>query len=220
MIGLSKKQIVLLHNIIYERYGGDVGVLNENMLDSALQTPFQTFGGEELIPETRDKIVRLAYGLIKNHAFRDGNKRIGALVLLMLLELNGYHVKATNAEFADIIMGVAASEKDEDDLLNWVEAHLISAIEQRLNATGIRLRICEKHTPEEIEKTLEAIYETGVRPDQYEENTCESLDELINFCKNNKVDVVFAEPQEDEGYFLKAYCLNKCYIYDQGDRYD
>ena len=220
MIGLSKKQIVLLHNIIYERYGGDVGVLNENMLDSALQTPFQTFGGEELIPETRDKIVRLAYGLIKNHAFRDGNKRIGALVLLMLLELNGYHVKATNAEFADIIMGVAASEKDEDDLLNWVEAHLISAIEQRLNATGIRLRICEKHTPEEIEKTLEAIYETGVRPDQYEENTCESLDELINFCKNNKVDVVFAEPQEDEGYFLKAYCLNKCYIYDQGDRYN
>lgn len=220
MIGLNKEQIVLLHNMIYERYGGDVGVLNEDMLDSALQTPFQTFGGEELIPDTKEKIVRLAYGLIKNHSFRDGNKRIGALVLLILLELNGYHVTATNTEFADIIMGVAASEKDEDDLLNWVEEHLISALEQRLNAAGIRLRICEKRTPEDIVKTLEAIYETGVLPDQYEENTCESLDELINFCKNNKVDVVFAEPQEDEGYFLKAYCLNKCYIYDQGDLYD
>ena len=123
MTGLNKDQIVLLHNAIYERYGGDHGVLNEGMLDSALQAPFQTFGGEELIPDTKEKIVRLAFGLIKNHAFRDGNKRIGALVLLVLLDLNGYMVKATNAEFADIIMGVAASEKDENDLLEWVEVH-------------------------------------------------------------------------------------------------
>ncbi|MDO4877378.1 MAG: Fic family protein, partial [Oscillospiraceae bacterium] len=67
---------------IYERYGGSCGVLNEGMLDSALQAPFQTFGGEELFPDTKNKILRLAYGLIKNHSFRDGNKRIGALVLL------------------------------------------------------------------------------------------------------------------------------------------
>lgn len=123
MIGLNRNQIIKLHEAIYERYGGDVGVLNDGMLDSALQAPFQTFGGEELIPDTKEKIVRLAFGLIKNHAFRDGNKRIGALVLLTLLELNGYKVKATNAEFADIIMRVAASEKDEKDLLEWVEEH-------------------------------------------------------------------------------------------------
>ena len=123
MIGLNRDQIIKLHEAIYERYGGDVGVLNDGMLDSALQAPFQTFGGEELIPDTKEKIVRLAFGLIKNHAFRDGNKRIGALVLLTLLELNGYKVNATNAEFADIIMGVAASEKDEKDLLEWVEVH-------------------------------------------------------------------------------------------------
>ena len=124
MIGLNREQIIMLHNAIYECYGGDVGVLNEGMLDSALQAPFQTFGGEELISDTMEKIVRLAFGLIKNHAFRDGNKRIGALVLLMLLELNGYPVKATNAEFADIIMGVAASEKDEKDLMEWVKDHI------------------------------------------------------------------------------------------------
>lgn len=123
MIGLTKAQIVELHMAIYERYGGDHGVLNEGMLDSALQAPFQTFGGAELIPDTKEKIVHLAFGLIKNHAFRDGNKRIGALVLLTLLELNGYPVKATNAEFADIIMGVAVSEKKEEDLMAWVEAH-------------------------------------------------------------------------------------------------
>ena len=124
MITLTKKQITMLHEAIYERYGGSCGVLNEGMLDSALQAPFQTFGGEELFPDTKDKILRLAYGLIKNHSFRDGNKRIGALVLLVLLELNGWHVNATNEEFADIIMGIAASEKDDEDLKKWVDSHI------------------------------------------------------------------------------------------------
>ena len=123
MIVLSKEQVLLMHEKIYERYGGALGVLNEDMLDSALQAPFQTFGGEELIPDTKDKIVRLAFGLIKNHSFRDGNKRIGALVLLVLLEMNGWRVEATNDEFADIIMGVAANEKSEDDLKTWVQEH-------------------------------------------------------------------------------------------------
>jgi len=124
MITLTKDQIISLHMAIYERYGGSCGVLNEGMLDSALQAPFQTFGGEELFPETKDKIIRLAYGLIKNHSFNDGNKRIGALVLLVLLELNGYKVNATNEEFADIIMGIAASEKDDKDLTEWVDLHI------------------------------------------------------------------------------------------------
>jgi len=124
MITLTKEQIIMLHEAIYERYGGSCGVLNEGMLDSALQAPFQTFGGEELFPDTKDKILRLAYGLIKNHSFRDGNKRIGALVLLVLLELNGWHVNATNEEFADIIMGIAASEKDDEDLKQWIESHV------------------------------------------------------------------------------------------------
>ncbi len=126
MITLTKDQIIMLHEAIYERYGGALGVLNEGMLDSALQAPFQTFGGEELLPETKDKIIRLAYGLIKNHSFRDGNKRIGALVLLVLLEINGYHVSASNEELADIIMGIAASEKDDEDLKEWVEEHIRS----------------------------------------------------------------------------------------------
>lgn len=123
MIALSKEQVLLLHEKIYERYGGALGVLNEGMLDSALQAPFQTFGGEELIPDTKDKIARLAFGLIKNHSFRDGNKRIGALVLLVLLEMNGLHIEATNEEFAGIIMGVAASEKDEEDLKEWLQVY-------------------------------------------------------------------------------------------------
>ena len=120
---LSKEQVLLLHSQLIESFGGREGVRDNDLLDSALEIPFQTFDGDELYPTKEEKAARIGYSLISNHAFVDGNKRIGALVLLTLLELNGYPMKVTNAEFADIIMGVAASEKDEKDLLEWVEFH-------------------------------------------------------------------------------------------------
>ena len=125
MITLTKEQILLLHKCIYDRYGGSYGVRDEGLLDSALEAPFQTFAGQDLYPDDIDKIVRFGYGLIGNHPFHDGNKRIGALALLTLLELNGYKVESTNKEFADIIYAVASGSegKDYEELLNWVKEH-------------------------------------------------------------------------------------------------
>lgn len=125
MITLTKEQVLLLHKCIYERYGGSYGVRDEGLLDSALEAPFQTFAGQDLYPEDMDKIVRFGYGLIGNHPFHDGNKRIGALAMLTLLELNGYSIDSTNKEFADIIYAVASGSegKDYKELLNWVKEH-------------------------------------------------------------------------------------------------
>ncbi len=125
MITITKEQVLLLHKRIYERYGGSYGVRDEDLLDSALEAPFQTFAGQDLYPNDMDKIVRLGYGLIGNHPFYDGNKRIGALALLTLLELNGYKINATNKEFADIIYSVASGsqEADYETFLAWVEQH-------------------------------------------------------------------------------------------------
>ena len=102
-----------------------IRLTKEGLLDSALEAPFQTFAGQDLYPDDMDKIVRLGYGLIGNHPFHDGNKRIGALALLTLLELNGYKVESTNKEFADIIYAVASGSegKDYEELLNWVKEH-------------------------------------------------------------------------------------------------
>ena len=124
MIMLTKDQVLLLHKRIFERYGGSYGVRDEGLLDSALKAPFQTFAGEYLYKTDLEKIVRFGFGLISNHPFRDGNKRIGALVLLTLLNLNGYDVDATNEDLTEIIMGVAAGEKDEADLREWVNIRI------------------------------------------------------------------------------------------------
>ena len=120
MIMLTRGQVLLLHKLIYDRFGGSYGVRDEGLLDSALAAPMQTYGGQDLYETDLDKIVHLAFGLIRNHPFADGNKRIGALALLVLLELNGYDLKASNKEFYDAIYGVASGEMDDDEFRKWV----------------------------------------------------------------------------------------------------
>ena len=79
---LSKEQILMLHTQLIQQTGGSDGVRDYNLLDSALETPFQSFGGDELYPTIQAKAARLGYGLIKNHCMIDGNKRIGTHAML------------------------------------------------------------------------------------------------------------------------------------------
>lgn len=74
---LSKRQILMLHAALAARAGSLDGLRDEGLLDSAIHAPMQTFGGQELYPSTLEKAARLGYGLIRNHPFADGNKRIG-----------------------------------------------------------------------------------------------------------------------------------------------
>lgn len=85
MILLSKEQVKYLHGRLIEATGGSDGIRDEGLLDSALTSPFQTFGQEELYPSIPRKAARLCYGLIQNHVFIDGNKRIGIYVMLIFL---------------------------------------------------------------------------------------------------------------------------------------
>ena len=93
------------------------------MLESALNAPFRTFGNVEPFPSIQQKAARLGYGLIKNHPFVDGNKRIGAHAMLVFLALNGIELEYTQEELSDIILKVAAGECGFDDLLKWIIGH-------------------------------------------------------------------------------------------------
>ena len=120
---LSKEQVLLLHTQLIEEFGGTDGVRDYNLLESALETPFQSFAGEELYPTIQAKAARLGYGLIKNHTMIDGNKRIGAHAMLVCLALNGIEMKYTQKELYETVLSVAAGSLEYEDLLQWVLDH-------------------------------------------------------------------------------------------------
>ena len=125
MIRLSKPQILLLHEQLIAETGGSSGLRDEGMLDSALNAPFQTFGGEDVYPSLQQKAARLCFGLVKNHPFVDGNKRIGAHVMLVFLALNGIELQHTQTELSDIILQLAAGTIQSSDLLDWILTYQI-----------------------------------------------------------------------------------------------
>lgn len=120
---LTKNQVTALQDQLIERFGGTHGIRDEGILDSALHAPFQTFAGEELYPGIYEKAARLGFGLVKGHAFVDGNKRIGTHVMLIFLHLNGVRLKYSDNELIRLIMDVAFGSADEKTLLTWLKDH-------------------------------------------------------------------------------------------------
>ena len=123
MIKFSKDKVLLLHKLIAEETGGSIGVRDEALLESALEGAFAGFGEREFYPTKEEKGARLGYTLISNHAFVDGNKRIGMYVMLTFLEVNGLRVECTNEEVAEVGLAVAAGTMDYEALLAWVREH-------------------------------------------------------------------------------------------------
>ena len=121
---LSKRQILMLHSALVAQSGGLDGIRDEGLLDSALNVPFQTFAGQDLYPTILEKAVRLGYGLICNHPFLDGNKRIGTHVMLVFLEINQLSLSYEDEELISTILQTASGMLDYNGLLNWVKEHL------------------------------------------------------------------------------------------------
>lgn len=120
MIRLSKEKVIELHSYMIEITGGLDGIRDENMLDLAVSSPYQTFGGEDLYPNDIDKICRLSFNLTTLHCFFDGNKRIGAYVLVICLRADGYEFIATENEISSVFLSLAASEINYDNFKDWV----------------------------------------------------------------------------------------------------
>ena len=120
---LTREQILMLHAQLINQTGGSNGVRDYSLLESAIESPFQSFDGEELYPTIQSKAARLGFCLIKNHWMVDGNKRIGAHAMLVLLKLNGIDLKYTQKELYETILYVADGSLEYEDLLQWVLDH-------------------------------------------------------------------------------------------------
>lgn len=123
MIWVTAEDIIRLHSQVIESTGGLDGIRDRSALESAVHAPLQTFGGQELFPDQIEKIARLGYGLASNHAFIDGNKRIGALMTQLLLRWNGYRLELRQGELADMFISIAEHASNEADLLEWIRRH-------------------------------------------------------------------------------------------------
>lgn len=120
MIWFTKEDIIDLHNLLIEKKGGLTGIRDENMLESAINSPFQTFDGQDFYPSPIDKIIRLSYNLATLHTFFDGNKRISALILMLGLEYNGYKLVAEKQIIIDKFWDLGAGKVNYYELNEWV----------------------------------------------------------------------------------------------------
>ena len=123
MIKFSKEKVLLLHQLLAEATGGSIGVRDEGMLESALEQAFSSFDGQDLYPTKEEKGARIGFSLISNHAFVDGNKRIGIYVMLAFLEMNGIRIQCTDDDLVHVGLSVADGSMGYEQLLQWVREH-------------------------------------------------------------------------------------------------
>ena len=115
--------MLLLHQLLVESTGGSMGVRDEGLLASALESAFSAFGGIEFYPTKEEKGARIGYCLISNHAFVDGNKRIGVYVMLTFLEINGIRLAYEDEDLVRIGLSVADGSMSYEELLGWIIEH-------------------------------------------------------------------------------------------------
>lgn len=124
MIWITADDVIQIHSRVIQRSGGMDGLRDRAGLEAAISAPMQSFGGQDLSPTTVEKIARLGYGLASNHAFVDGNKRIGAMMTQLLLKWNGFQMSLRSGELADMFIAIADGSAKESDLLAWIQTHL------------------------------------------------------------------------------------------------
>lgn len=124
MIWITADDVIQIHSRVIQRSGGMDGLRDRAGLEAAVSAPMQSFGGQDLYSTTVEKIARLGYGLASNHAFVDGNKRIGAMMTQLLLRWNGFQMTLSSGELADMFIAIADGSAGESDLLAWIQRHL------------------------------------------------------------------------------------------------
>ncbi|WP_035259107.1 type II toxin-antitoxin system death-on-curing family toxin [Desulfatirhabdium butyrativorans] len=120
---ISLRQVLEIHRRVIEQSGGSPGILNLGALESAIHQPRMIFGGHELYPTLAEKASALAFSIIGNHPFIDGNKRTGHAVMEVFVIMNGYEIWASVDDSEKVILRVASGKMGREEFTDWIEAH-------------------------------------------------------------------------------------------------
>lgn len=122
---LTLEEVYALHQRALRQNGGNPGVKDAGLIESAVAQPQMTFGGEDIYPTLADKTAALGFSLVKNHAFWDANKRVGHAAMESFLVANGYELTGDVDEQERVILALAGSKMEREEFTNWVRAHIV-----------------------------------------------------------------------------------------------
>jgi death on curing protein len=123
-VWLDRAALEAMHLDQVRKHGGEFGIRDEGLLESALARPRQRWSFEQ-DSDLGTLAAALGFGLIRNHPFVDGNKRVGFVGMNVFLILNGWELEAPEAEVVDIIVGTASGALDEAALAAWVASAMV-----------------------------------------------------------------------------------------------
>lgn len=124
IINILLDDVLEFHRELTDKYTMENGIHDMNMLQSAINTPFQSFAGQDLYPTVFDKASRLCFGLAKNHPFNDGNKRTAVHTMLVYLYINDILLDYEQIELETVIINVASGKMSSEELSSWIVDHV------------------------------------------------------------------------------------------------
>ncbi len=118
---ISEKEVLEIHSILIERFGGSNGARDLELLNSAINRPYQTFDGKQLYPTPIDKAAAILESIVKNHPFIDGNKRTGYVLARLFLMDEQLDINATEDQKYQLVISISTGDLAFEQIKEWLE---------------------------------------------------------------------------------------------------
>ncbi|HET9505043.1 MAG TPA: type II toxin-antitoxin system death-on-curing family toxin [Hymenobacter sp.] len=124
---ITYQEVLEIHQVLVESFGGVVGVREEGLLRAAIERPFAGFGETEFYQTPAEKAAAIVESIVKNHPFVDGNKRTGYVLMRLLLLQAGQDLQATQDEKYDFVISIASGQIAFPEIVTWIQSKLVSS---------------------------------------------------------------------------------------------
>jgi death-on-curing protein len=122
---IELKDVLNIHNLLIDKFGGSSGVRDKNLLESAIKRPWATFDQQDLYPTSQEKAAAILESILINHPFIDGNKRTAYVLMRLTLLENGLDIVCTQDEKYEMVIAASKGEIRFDDIKLWIESRIV-----------------------------------------------------------------------------------------------